>query len=550
MKQVNHILYLTRLAWLTTVLTTATGTATTDLQLGHFEVQIDYALSPGDPDAGWTFSISYDESNDFSTTDGVVRLDPATTTIVATPETKHTLSSSFQGLGDAGDSLWVLPQAHLEGQIFFGWRTIIPAGIFQKSVNGFFTPDGQGNIIIELVEVAGPAVAAGAKFAMWESKSVGGVEMHFNTADGIDDNDRLEPVPIGTHTHYNYGLTEPGNYEVTFRASARLNTWQSDGNTDTSSTSTFHFSVPFSSVATGNAELRLSLDDTPGPASIHPDGENVEYAPGQVSLVTQATEIGEILYPYAFGFDLVTDSSAEPHRVGLAGTQAVSFPAGASLTSSPLTILKVSGPGDLQIVSDSEHRRHFVFSAPGIYRVQVCAVANDAEDTFQGPDFELIFLAGLEADYDFADYADSFERSHGLASGSLKDDGSDYDGDGVPDLVEYQLFWEGFDPAIADAEKLPLPDPSEPEQLVVFHRDTYKDQINRNKENIVLEYSSDLTNWFGWSDDWTGYPLDQYEVSAEAGNAYGRIQRRALRLPTEAPERAFIRWRMDPSETK
>ena len=87
--------------------------------------------------------------------------------------------------------------------------------------------------------------------------------MHFNSADGLDANDRLEPVPIGQHTHYNYGLTQPGNYEATFRASGRLNPWQ--GGQDTSSTGTFKFSVPFSSVATGEAALRLALDEEPDP---------------------------------------------------------------------------------------------------------------------------------------------------------------------------------------------------------------------------------------------------------------------------------------------
>ncbi|ADE55048.1 choice-of-anchor M domain-containing protein [Coraliomargarita akajimensis] len=545
MNPVKHILFLSMGAQLSML--AAQATPSTDLHLGHFEVQIDYESSPGNPDAGWQFSVSYDVTNDFNTAEGVVRLDPANTTIVATPDTETVLSGPFQGLGDAGDSIWLLPQANRPGQIFFGWRTIIPAGIFQKSFSGFFTPDGQGNIIVELIDVSGPAVDAGGKFAMWESKSLGGVEMHFNTADGLDANDRLEPVPIGEHAHYNYGLTQPGNYEVTFRASGRLNPGQSDGGQDTSSTATFHFAVPFSSVAKGEAQLRLALTEAAGTAAIHPTGESVEYAPGQVVLVTEAQEVVSILRPYAFGIDpTATTSTVESHRIGLPGLDPVAFTSGTTLATNPLEILQVIGPGNLETVMDG-NARYFVFSESGIYRVKLRAIGMDGTNTVYGPDFELVFLAGLEADYGFADWADSFERTHGLTPGSLLDDGSDWDGDSIPDVVEYQLFWEGLDPAVADADKLPMPDPSDPNGLIIFHRDTYKDRLNRDNENIVLEYSADFSTWSGWSDRAHGWPLENFETGAENGNAYGRIQRRAFRLPEDstAPANGFFRWRID-----
>lgn len=524
---------------------TSQATPPTDLYLGHFEVQIDYEINSENPDDGWNLSVSYDVTNDFNTAEGIVRLDPANTTIVATPDTEVVLSGSFQGLGDAGDRLWLLPQANRPGKIFFGWRLVIPNGIFQKSLNGFFTPDSLGNIIIELVDVSGPAVDAGGKFAMWESKSLGGVEMHFNTADGLDASDRLEPVPIGLHSHYNYGLTQPGNYEVTFRASGRLNPWE--GGQDTSSTKTFHFAVPFSSVATGEAELRLALDEDPGPAAVHPTGEPVEYAPSQIALVTQATEVDGVLRSYAFGIQPVTSSTTpESHRVGLSGVQPVAFPTGVTLAADPLEILQVNGPGSLQLLEGSENHRYFVFSEPGIYRVLLRAAADDEGTAVNGPSFELVFLAGLEPDYNFSAYADSFERTHGLAAGSLKEDGSDWDGDGVPDVIEYQLFWEGMDPAVADAGKRPLPNPQDPEGLIIFYRDTYKDRLNRESQNIVLEFSADFNDWQGWSDSNHGWPLEQYETGAEYGNAHARIQRRTLRLPSSAPDRAFFRWRIDP----
>ena len=527
------------------VVTHGMATPALDLLLGHFEVQVDYTDAPGNPDAGWRFSISYDTTNNFNTPEGIVRLDPADTRIVATPDTEVVLSGPLGGLGDAGDTLWLLPQANLPGQIFFGWRSLIQPGIFQLSNNGRFFPHPLGSIKIALVDISGPAVDAGGHFAMWESGSVGGVEMHFNTADGINGNDEIDNIPSGIHTHYNYGLTRPGNYAVTFRASGRLNA----GGQPTSGTGTFHFAVPFSSTVSGQAELRLSIAGVAGPAAVHPVGGQVEYSPGQVALLTEAMEVNNIARNYAFCIVPVTDHSGpEPHRVGISGVEAVRFQAGIQAAANPLEVTGFAGPGNLEVVQDGSGRQYFLFSESGIYRVRLRAAGIEAGSPVYSSTFELVFLAGLGSDYNFAAWADSFERIHGLAPGSLQDDGSDWDGDGVPDVIEYQLFWEGFDPAVPDADQLPHPDPNHPEGLIVFHRDTYKDRLNRNTQNIVLEYSANFSNWLGWSERVPGWPLEQFESGAERGNAFGRIQRRALRLPANGtPAQGFFRWRIDPA---
>lgn len=531
-----HILALTTLALATPAI---------DLQLGHYETHIDYSASPGNPDAGWELLISYDTDNDFYTTSGIVRLDPATTTIVTTPECELVLPVGHlfpPGLANAGDTVWIIPQNNYPGQIFFGWRNAIEHGTFMTSINGVYLPwDPRGSIVVELIDASGPAIDAGGEFVMWEYNLQNMPEIHFNSADGLNSQDRLEPVPAGAHTHYNYGFTHPGRYEVTFRASGRLR----NGGQDTSANETFHYSVPFSSVVTGEADLRLGLNEEPGPAGIHPLGQPVEYAPDQVSLVTQATEISGATYPYAFAANtIVTSTTVESHRVGLSGQQPIAFPAGSSPAADPLEILQVTGPGNLQVLSGTGDRRYFVFSESGIYRVQLRAVASDGGTTVNGPAFELVFLAGLEADYDFSAYADSFERTYGLPSASLRDDGSDFDGDNVPDIIEYQLFWEGMDPVVADGNKLPLPDPQNPENVLIFHRDTYKDRLDRYSENIILEHSADLINWQGWSDRNPGRPLEIFETGAELGNAHGRIQRRAIRFPDDSLESAFFRWKI------
>ena len=518
-------------------------TDTTDLHLGHFCYQIDYTLTPEDPNAGWNFSISYDTTNNFNTPDGIVRLSPSDTVIVATAKTKQTLNASFLGLGEQGDSIWILPQNNQSGKIFFGWRNIIAPGIFQQSYNGFYSPSNLGNIKIELTDVSGTAVENGGGFAMWESQSLGGIEEHFNSANGIDSNDRVEPVPVGSHTHYNWAMTKPGNYEVTFRATGRLNPWH--GGLDTIGEETFYFSVPFSSIAKGYAELRLSLDNL-APAAIHPVNEPVEYSPKQVVLITEPKEINGQNHPFIFTFDLVTDSTtAESNRVGISGSNPLNFPEGINLTSNPIEILQSIGPGNLEILTTSTTTTHFSFSENGIYRILMQTIGSNGTSSYTTPPIELIFLVDLSADYDFQAYANSYERTYNLTPGSLKNDGSDWDLDGIPDIVEYQLFWHGLDPAVPDATKLPKP-LSNDSKLITFYRDTYKDTLGRDDQNILLEHSMDLTNWLGWSDRNPGYPHEQFELNAEDGNAYGRIQQRKINLNTSLPQKGFFRWRIDP----
>jgi surface-anchored protein len=517
---------------------------TTDLLLGHYEPHIDYVVTPGDPDAGWQFSISYDEDDDFLDQDGIVRLDPSQTRIVVAPESFiPSVPVSLDTLASIGDPLWLLPQANEVGQLFLGIRTVIPAGVFQNSFAGNFTPGSPGSIILELTDVSGPAADAGGHFAMWESGSAGQLEFHFDSSDGIDSGDRLEPVPIGSHSHYNWGLTRPGLYHVTFRASGRLN----QGNTDTSGSQTFTFSVPFSSLAVGGSVLRLGFGSgAAAPASVYVSDDDVEYAPAQVALQTTQQEVESIVEDYAFLLTVETAAAAAaPHRVGIPGAQPIRFESGVP-AADPLEILAVDGPGALSRVITNAGEHAFLFSAPGIYRVQLRAAA--AGSNFGEP-IELVFLAGLPPDYSFAAWADSYERAHGLPAGSL-DASGDWDGDGVPDAIEYQLFWEGFDPAVADAHLLPRLNRDDVEQFAIFHRDTYKDRLNRNLENIVMEFSEDLITWTGWRDGLPGRPLQQFENGAELGNAHGRIMRRALRLPqstSAAPFRGFLRWRIDPA---
>ncbi len=222
---------------------TAAAPVQTYVADGHYEIHIDYTPTPGNPDAGWLFSVSYDEDNDFSTSAGVVRLNPAETVLVAGPGTQSTVPNPagvFSRFGPPGTPLWILPQNQIQGVLFLGIRTTMSPGIFQARVGNNHTPSGQGSISLRLVSIEGSGPAAGGDFATWKAESFGTIVWSFDTTDGIGAADEVPTIPVSSHTHYNWGFTRPGLYRVTFEAVGKLNS----PNTFTKGRGTFLFAVP------------------------------------------------------------------------------------------------------------------------------------------------------------------------------------------------------------------------------------------------------------------------------------------------------------------
>jgi hypothetical protein len=93
-----------------------------DILYGHFEVHADYQLTPGNPDAGWRLSVSYNLNDNFNDRTQIVRLDPETTTFIASPRTGTTsggapltITSAVSRLGPVGSPLWLFPQNNILG---------------------------------------------------------------------------------------------------------------------------------------------------------------------------------------------------------------------------------------------------------------------------------------------------------------------------------------------------------------------------------------------------------------------------------------------------
>lgn len=515
-----------------------------DLILGHYEVHIDYELvgAGGNPDDGWTLSVSFDEDDDFNDAEGITRLDPATVRLIAAPTTQETIGSGFEQLGPVGEPLWRLPQSNKRGRLFLGLRAVIAPGIFQATVNGFTSPSQLGSFELEMIAVNGSGADLGGNFAVWESNPFGIPEFHFDSSDGFS-GDLLESIPAGEHTHYSWAMTKPGVYDVTFRASGRLNPWH--GGADTSREATFTFVVPFSGFAQGTGECRLN-DSVELPAVLYHGGENCEYGPDRIALITESQSYETISAPYGFTVNFDSNTAVAASRVGVSDNGGMTLPPNSSLASSPVQLLATEGPGNLSLIPLSGSSVGFSFSESGIYRVTLQGQFRESltNDLILGEPFTLVFLAGLDIDYDYAAWANSYERTHGKVAGSLSDAFADEDGDKIPNGIEFQLFWHGFDPCKPDADRLPQAQIKDGYAIIEYLRDTYKDDFDSPEFSIQAEHSPDLSEWTGWYTNSESSTLGLFETGAEPSQDLGRIMKRQLRTPGD-PDTAFFRFGLD-----
>ena len=130
---------------------------------------------------------------------------PATNTVlVVSEQAKLAIPAGFETFGPEGSSLWVLPQSQDPALLFLGF-----------SSEGFPRDRFDGRLRLQLKEVHGP----GSVF-LWQADSGGAVTLRINSKDGLDADDRIEPL-INGHDHYNLGFTTAGLYELVFQPSAR-----------------------------------------------------------------------------------------------------------------------------------------------------------------------------------------------------------------------------------------------------------------------------------------------------------------------------------------
>ena len=502
--------------------------AAVDLVLGHFEYQIDYSVpTEGLIDDGWESSISYDPSGSFTDDEGVVRMPLEDVRLLVAPSTRLVSSGPLPAFGiGAHEPLWILSQNNIPGQLFLGWRAVYPQGIFQAKIGGNYSPSPLGAIESTLLEVSGTGPERGGDFYLWTSSGFGNLEFHYNTADGLTEADILGPIPAGGHSHYNWGFSKPGTYQVRFRNEAKFNPGQPHANEVTESEAILSFTVPHDGVLTGAGQWRLGPGGggRPSASIFDPMGE-VDYAVNQVVLIAADRE-----------FVMRPAGGASRGQVGLAGIGEMAFKGEGSVS---LSLLSWTGPGSVVLAHSTQETR-FKFGADGIYRVSLQA----EQGGVVGVPFTLTFLVNLEADYSYAEWADSFERAHGLVEGTLSDHTADYDRDGVSSGLEFHLFWHGLDPVVSDGGLLPRPRYADGRAEIEFLRDLRKDDFAASPLGLAAAFSADLQGpWRPWRRLFAEGKADGfYEDGAERGNETSVVMRRKLVVPGASENFGFFRF--------
>jgi surface-anchored protein len=143
--------------------------------------------------------------------DSAQELEPADTILQVNPGgyVLRPAGAAFDFLGASGTSLWILPQSEIEsenrGVIFagFGTEEVLPAEW------GAGTP-----ITITLLSVV--SAPTGGNFFLWQEDEFGNPTQFMNSTDLANFSSVSQNADV--HSHYNWGFTAEGIYEIEFEA--------------------------------------------------------------------------------------------------------------------------------------------------------------------------------------------------------------------------------------------------------------------------------------------------------------------------------------------
>lgn len=175
---------------------------------GHTDVDVPYI------DCVWRLEISPDSG----------QIDPEDALIFAGTSARFNLPSippGFEFIGALpGQTFWVIPQNNTPGVVFLGVSTESMTTADRNRVCIWNPGDPRGGanvpakwIRIELADVRGPK---DGYFSMWQTSGPGAVTAYVSTFDGGITEDDAFHLVSGSHSHMNWGFTQPGLYEVDF----------------------------------------------------------------------------------------------------------------------------------------------------------------------------------------------------------------------------------------------------------------------------------------------------------------------------------------------
>ncbi|MGI9242568.1 MAG: hypothetical protein ACR2RV_17350, partial [Verrucomicrobiales bacterium] len=182
------------------------------------------------------------------------------------------------------------------------------------------------------------------------------------------------------------------------------------------------------------------------------------------------------------------------------------------------------------LVNSSEFQ--FPAAEAGDHYVQIRARSGDTFLRYADP--TIVQVSAAAGGY--SAWVSRQELQAGLGSGALAVSGADYDGDGLPQLIEYALEATGFNPAHPDSQLLPGAEIEGGDLCLHYTVDTSLTDVS-----VAVEVSADLDNWFlpGQPGAPGGF-VDQAD-----GAPSGPLQGRVASVPYSGFERLFMRLRVD-----
>lgn len=163
------------------------------LRTEHVDLRVDY--NPARTNALTLFVRDEDRGVDHPP-DGAV--------LVVGASAELALPADFPPLGQAGEPLWVLPASQDPALLYLGLST-------ERNPPGVFA----GPIALRVTAVDGPGL-----FFLWQNTPAGDLVFKVNSRDGLGPEDG-DDLPVGAHSHYNWGFTARGFYRITFTATGR-----------------------------------------------------------------------------------------------------------------------------------------------------------------------------------------------------------------------------------------------------------------------------------------------------------------------------------------
>ncbi|MBL9128894.1 MAG: choice-of-anchor M domain-containing protein [Verrucomicrobiales bacterium] len=176
---------------------------------GGFSAQGQTPIARGHVDLGilyeggaWDLHVHQEEPEDleFAPADAVLRIGPKGELAGGVPSTP----SATGFFGAAGSPLWILPKTEDPDLPFLG------IGAEEMTAD-----DWTGALTLRLEDVRGPG-----NVFVWDVGAFGELQPKFNSRDGVSASDALS-VEAGSHAHYFWAFSSPGDYEVVVSASGQ-----------------------------------------------------------------------------------------------------------------------------------------------------------------------------------------------------------------------------------------------------------------------------------------------------------------------------------------